>query len=514
MHNNTDTSYHFNNNMLYMPLIMTCMTCLTSVMAEFAKKLMEKLSEFMGDIWLTVKQKIPYLRKYTVTVTYDMENEYQTENNKLLIDAILFDFDKGIDYKIKNKKVGMFITDDEIKNEKSRNLILSVNNKFKDNDIYVEYTTKSASKNDDDKKVNYNIDTLVLTSNKSVEYIQEYMKRKRDHYIDKVLKNDDNVYIYTGSTYGQAWVDFEKKRFMSKKTFKTWFSSHKNKVLQTIDNFTNKKESFSLDSCTYKLGILLYGTPGCGKTSFIKSLAKHMNRHLIVISLNNFQNVNTFTKIFNSDYILTYENSHILKATHVPMDKRILVFEDIDTAGLIVMNRELMKRKIMNNDYDDSLSSIFDSVKEKYKSVSKENDKAIKKPTYKYDSSMLDKSFCHKSGLTLGDILNVLDGICEITGLVYVLTTNHKELLDPALIRPGRITCSFELKEMNCQELKEMLNYYYVSNNIHNDEKSGKDKKKVINIIAQNLANKMTPSKMEELCNTLNLTELLLFSKG
>ena len=36
-------------------------------------------------------------------------------------------------------------------------------------------------------------------------------------------------------------------------------------------------------------------------------------------------------------------------------------------------------------------------------------------------------------------LLNVLDGVVDCPNRIVVLTTNHPEKLDPALIRPGRI---------------------------------------------------------------------------
>lgn len=33
----------------------------------------------------------------------------------------------------------------------------------------------------------------------------------------------------------------------------------------------------------------------------------------------------------------------------------------------------------------------------------------------------------------------MLDGVVDTPGRIVVMTTNHKEELDPALIRPGRI---------------------------------------------------------------------------
>ena len=40
---------------------------------------------------------------------------------------------------------------------------------------------------------------------------------------------------------------------------------------------------------------------------------------------------------------------------------------------------------------------------------------------------------------SLSDVLNSIDGILSIHGRVLVMTTNHYEKLDKALIRPGRV---------------------------------------------------------------------------
>jgi mitochondrial chaperone BCS1 len=42
-------------------------------------------------------------------------------------------------------------------------------------------------------------------------------------------------------------------------------------------------------------------------------------------------------------------------------------------------------------------------------------------------------------GVTLSELLNVLDGVHAPENVVYVMTTNNVEALDPALLRPGRI---------------------------------------------------------------------------
>jgi chaperone BCS1 len=43
-----------------------------------------------------------------------------------------------------------------------------------------------------------------------------------------------------------------------------------------------------------------------------------------------------------------------------------------------------------------------------------------------------------ESGLTFSGLLNALDGVASSEGRIIVMTTNHLDKLDPALIRPGR----------------------------------------------------------------------------
>lgn len=53
-----------------------------------------------------------------------------------------------------------------------------------------------------------------------------------------------------------------------------------------------------------------------------------------------------------------------------------------------------------------------------------------------------DPSFCcklEKNQFNLAGLLNVLDGVVDIPGCLVITTTNHPEMLDTDLIRPGRI---------------------------------------------------------------------------
>jgi chaperone BCS1 len=54
------------------------------------------------------------------------------------------------------------------------------------------------------------------------------------------------------------------------------------------------------------------------------------------------------------------------------------------------------------------------------------------------DSFDADQENDLKSAVTLSGLLNVIDGVSSQEGRIFIMTTNHIEHLDEALIRPGR----------------------------------------------------------------------------
>jgi len=64
----------------------------------------------------------------------------------------------------------------------------------------------------------------------------------------------------------------------------------------------------------------------------------------------------------------------------------------------------------------------------------------------------------------LSYLLNMLDGIYEISGRIVVMTTNKPEVLDKALIRPGRIDIKINFKNCNHNTMKQIIDYYYDQN--------------------------------------------------
>ena len=66
-----------------------------------------------------------------------------------------------------------------------------------------------------------------------------------------------------------------------------------------------------------------------------------------------------------------------------------------------------------------------------------------------------------RSGPSFSGLLNALDGVRSQEGRILIMTTNHKEKLDPALLRPGRADRLFFLgNAMPCQLIGLFKKFY------------------------------------------------------
>ena len=255
------------------------------------------------------------------------------------------------------------------------------------------------------------------------------------------------------------------------KSFDNIFFDGKNEILKKVDFFVNNKEWYKRNGVPYTLGIGLYGPPGTGKTSFIKALATLLGRHIVSMSLSR---IKTKKQLQDFYYETQYSNANDKNA--VGFDKKIVVFEDIDCVGDIVMKRKPKTGAAAASiaDCDDESDDFVndgdaddaDTIK---KQLKREISKAAKYVTNKMsgngDSKTSSPYFQNNSqdALTLDDLLNLWDGIRENTGRIMIVTSNHYNKLDPALIRPGRIDIPIHLDNASRVTIGEMHEHYYGS---------------------------------------------------
>jgi ATP-dependent 26S proteasome regulatory subunit len=172
-----------------------------------------------------------------------------------------------------------------------------------------------------------------------------------------------------------------------------------------------------------KLGIMLYGPPGTGKTGVIQAIANYTGRSIIMINLSIIKDSKMLDEVFKG------------------RDKKdyIFVFEEIDCMGDIVMKRS----NAPSPTKDTTTETMMEMVT------------AVASISSGGKSNMKDKAVNGK--LELGHILSKIDGIESNEDAIYIATTNRIDVLDDALIRPGRFGFKLELSYCDRDMLTDII---------------------------------------------------------
>jgi chaperone BCS1 len=319
----------------------------------------------------------------------------------------------------------------------------------------------------------------IFSYKSSVPVIKEFIKNIRQDYTKYLEeKRRGKLFVYTlnntevhndddDDTVG-GWRETPHETM---KSFDNIFFEGKQEVMNKIRFFTENKDWYRRNGVPYTLGIALYGAPGTGKTSFIKALATLLDRHIISMSL---ARIKTKKQLYDFYFETQYSNANDKNA--VGFDKKIIVFEDIDCVGDIILKRKQKsnsKLEISDADSMDDVADIDDFV-DTVPNVPLTPEEKVKREIAKATKYVLKKMTGGDSGatgpimgshqqdnITLDDILNLWDGIRENTGRIMIITTNHYDKLDPALIRPGRIDMALNLGNATRGTIAEMYLHYY-----------------------------------------------------
>lgn len=186
---------------------------------------------------------------------------------------------------------------------------------------------------------------------------------------------------------------------------------NKNLLLNTINHFIESEQWYINNGIPYQLGILLYGPPGTGKTSLIRAIAGYFNYSISTLPVSSLEKI-----------------GDALGSLH---KNSFLVIEDIDSS---------------------------------YTVHSRSNDEKDKSNTTKAAYEEIAKS-------GLSDVLNSIDGFLSKHGRILIMTTNHIEKIDAALIRPGRIDLKVELGYATSEMFIEFIHRFFPTNKIPNNFK-------------------------------------------
>lgn len=209
--------------------------------------------------------------------------------------------------------------------------------------------------------------------------------------------HDDVVKIFAPESWGDGW-----KRIAERKPRRLDSLIFDGDLTQTIqrdlETFLAQKDWYEEMGIPWRRGFLFYGEPGSGKTSLVLAMAGVLHCNIYMI---NFSGWNA------GDDRLT----SLLAA--VPPGS-IVLLEEIDT---IYRNAHAQQTKRKKDDED--------------------------------------------KGITFGGLLTALDGAATQDGRILFMTTNHREVLDEALIRPGRTDMHIRLGHASHDQMIRMFRRFF-----------------------------------------------------
>jgi len=117
----------------------------------------------------------------------------------------------------------------------------------------------------------------------------------------------------------------------------------------------------------------------------------------------------------------------------------------------IINSEDEDKNEIENEKIKELNINLKPNKKNKFDSMEK-----ILKKMGKVSSNLNLEKF-NDDSLNLSCLLNILDGIIELHGVMVIFTSNHPEKLDEAFMRPGRIDFKQEFKRATIETAKLIL---------------------------------------------------------
>ena len=175
------------------------------------------------------------------------------------------------------------------------------------------------------------------------------------------------------------------------------------RMLEDIKTFQDRRNWYVQMGVPYRRGYMFSGAPGTGKSSVIAALACKLEMSVYLINLG----------------MVSSDNSLISAFARVPSNA-ILVIEDVDAFSA---SKKRRRARPVGDDSDEPVSE--------------------------------------QKGVSLSGLLNAIDGIVASEGRIMIMTTNHPDKLDPALIRPGRVDLHERFELFGLKEMGKMFTRFY-----------------------------------------------------
>ena len=221
--------------------------------------------------------------------------------------------------------------------------------------------------------------------------------------------------------------------FHTTSSFDNFFCEEAALVHSDLRSFLDNKASYLRTGRPWTYTVLNEGPPGVGKTKLVKAIAALTGYTLIVINLTHIKNTQMLYEAFHTT---------TLAGETVPHDRRLYYIPEVDTqvCEALKIRPVIAKSKQLKG-------SVPSSLQQQQQQTGQ--------------NPLVGPVFVEDKAPTLGEILNVLDGVPERHGHILVLDTNHLATLDPALIRPGRVDRIVSWQKMSAASVRSFLENFY-----------------------------------------------------
>jgi len=343
-----------------------------------------------------------------------------------------------------------------------------------------------------------------------LEKVDAFIEKAYEWYTELIgSQTDKGRYMYIMQASGAADEEeddgnkgpkYKRYKLVGNKTFDSLFLPEKQSLINLLDQFMSREGKFAIPGFPLKLGLLLYGPPGTGKTSMIKALAAHTGRNIVNVPLGR---IKTNQELMDCMFDLKFNVPGQDMPIQMDFKKIIFVLEDVDAATSVVHKRSGGDSSAaFTSDGSDSDDEDIDNVdmmkhmlNEMMMMQAMNASMGDGVPGAKMGGGIKSFEIDKTDELDLSGVLNVLDGVVDCPERILVMTTNHPEKLDPALIRPGRINLKLHLNYMQAPEMMEMLAHYFGEVNSVQERSANAAFKQ-----ATSHGIEFTPAQLEQLC--------------
>ena len=339
-----------------------------------------------------------------------------------------------------------------------------------------------SSKNiENNTSVQYSLEIISYKYNikKINKFISKCLKKYKKHNNEESNNRIIRYFNYIGRQNNNQCI-FEEFPFPLTKKFDNIFFSQKDFFIERINYFQKHEATYKILGIPWCLGIMLYGKPGVVKTSLIKSIAEYTKRSIVNISLGRLR---TFKEL--SDVIYGKKTNGM----EIDFRNKIHCFEEFD----LICNK-MLDRKLKKEDIDKL--NLKEITKKKNNNDDHDHEKNID-----YNCKFKNIYDCEEDGITLDNMLLLLDGCVETHGIINIFTTNYIDIIDKALIRPGRIDMCVHLDNADHKIIIEMINHFAShNNNISKNVLTKEHKDKIYKFSKCNDQNVFSPAKISQIC--------------